>query len=118
VVPLPTSTLTAGTPFVNLRRRLHTSLAYLHHIPNLADFVFFLPDDCLMLRHGNWSDFFDISGNVRNYLANAFSVGLQGYNISSVLSEHFNSTSLPTGTDLHLPFFVKRCYLEEVRFVG
>ncbi len=111
VVPLPASLLTAGTPFVNRRRRLHTTLAYLHHIPGLSDFVFFLPDDCVMLRKHRWDEFFAANGDVVNVLSGRGKVERTG--LREALRKVF-SRDVTTGLDLHAPFFVKKCYLEEM----
>ncbi len=111
VVPLPSSLLAAGTPFVNRRRRLHTTLAYLHHVPAMSDFVFFLPDDCVMLRRSSWSDFFDQRGRVLNRMSADFRS--DPHQMSATLAQHFGR-SVKLGRDLHAPFMVKKCYLEEV----
>jgi hypothetical protein len=111
VVPLPASLLTAGTPFVNRRRRLHTTLAYLHHIPDLSDFVFFLPDDCLMQRRHAWEDFFAPDGTVVNVMSGPGRVNRKG--LEEAMKKVF-SHKFMLGLDMHAPFFVKKCYLEEM----
>jgi hypothetical protein len=112
IVPLPASLLTAGTPFVNRRRRLHTTLAYLHHAPDLSDFVFFLPDDCMMMRKFQWSEFFNNDGSVANVLGGPAKLKAT-VALGAVLEKLF-SRKVTVALDLHAPFFVKKCYLEEM----
>ncbi len=115
VVPLPASLLFAGSPFVRRRRRLHATLSRLHRIPGLSDFVIFVPDDCLMMRRLKWEDFVSAeTGRILSRLAPMSANKPLNRFLQQLMQRHFAVPFFQVGTDLHAPFMIKRCYLEEM----
>ncbi len=115
VVPLPASLLFAGSPFVRQRRRLHVILSRLHLIPNLSEFVMFMPDDCVMMRAMKWEDVLHpVTGRILSRLAPMAASKPLALSLQRLLQRHFGVKFFQVGTDLHAPFLLKRCYLEEM----
>lgn len=109
VVAFPLSSLVAGTAFVNRRRRMHASMAFAHKIPNLSEWLLFMPDDVVQVRDLDLGRLFDKGGKPKAQLLPFVSTNM----VATVLLNHFGNHSR-LGGDYHSPFVFKRCFAEEI----
>lgn len=110
---VPHSELVAGTKFVNRFRRLHTTLAYLHHIPDLGEFFVFMNDDQLLMSPFDLETLYDNkSKQMLMHLPTKMGQRPGWSDFSRILLEQFGPRDRKL--DIHCPFMCKRCLLEEM----
>lgn len=133
VMAVPTSLLVAATGFVNIRRRMQTSMSMLHRLPGLSDYFLFLPDDVVMLGQRlrqDWSSMLHSDGRLRSFTSGGS--GIAKASKTAMLLYASLEKKLPSNVmgllharsrredesifqvDVHGPFLMKRCYVQEL----
>src|SRR5689334_22875595 len=92
-------------------RRIHVTLAYLHHIYGLSDFFLYLNDDMMMSANFDSRTLFDSKGFPIQRLG-ATALAKSAERALRRLAKDFPLRS--RSYDAHVPFMVKKCLMEEI----